>query len=268
MKRYLLYFFLLFSFASSAQTLTLCSWNLKDFGQSKTDLQIDFIARTLKNHDVIAVQEVVAGPGGPKAVARLSDALNRTGSKWEYTISHGTSSDRYSKERYAFLWKTSKTTLVGEAWLEKKYNLEISREPFLGRFKIGNKQFTVVTFHAIPTAKQPETEIKYLQYLPGEYPADVLVFCGDFNLPQKHSVFNPLKRAGYPASFTDQKTSLRQKCINGDCLASEYDNFFYNQSKINCINSGIIPFYTVFSDMKEARKVSDHVPVFLKFSMN
>jgi len=268
MKRYLIFFFLLISFASSAQTLSICSWNLKDFGQSKTQVQIDFIAKTLKDYDVIAVQEVVAGPGGPKAVARLSDALNRTGSKWEYTISHGTSSDRYSKERYAFLWKTSKTALVGEAWLEKKYNLKISREPYLGRFQIGKKQFTIVTFHAIPTAKQPETEIKYLQYLPGEYPAETLVFCGDFNLSQKHSVFNPLKKAGYPAAFTDQKTSLRQKCLKGDCLASEYDNFFYNEARIRCMGTGIIPFYTVFSDIKEARKISDHVPIFLKFSMN
>ena len=268
MKKSILYFLLLFSFTASAQTLTVCSWNLKDFGQSKTDSQIDFIAKTLKNYDVIAVQEIVAGVGGPKAVARLSDALNRTGAKWDYTISHGTSSDRYSKERYAFLWKTSKTALVGEAWLEKKYNLQISREPFMARFLIGKKQFTLVTFHAIPTAKQPETEIKYLQYLPAEYPADVLIFCGDFNLSQKHSVFNPLKKAGYLPSFTNQKTSLRQKCINGDCLASEYDNLFYNHDRVNCVDTGIIPFYTAFTDIKIARKLSDHVPVFLKFSMN
>lgn len=268
MKKYLLYLFLFFSVSVSGQTLTVCSWNLKDFGQSKTDVQIDFIANTLKSYDVIAVQEVVAGPGGPKAVARLSDALNRTGAKWDYTISHGTSSDRYSKERYAFLWKTNKTSIVGEAWLEKKYNLELTREPYLARFRLGKKQFTLVTFHAIPKAKQPETEIKYFQFLPGEYPADVLVFCGDFNLSESHSVFNPLKKAGYPAAFSNQKTSLRQKCINGNCLSSAYDNFFYNVVKINCVNAGIIPFYTAFDEIKEARKVSDHVPVFLKFSMN
>jgi len=267
MKKHLIFFFFLLSFSAFGQTLTICSWNLKDFGQSKTGVQIDFIAKTLKNYDVIAIQEVVAGPGGPKAVSRLYEALNRTGAKWDYTISHGTSSDRYSKERYAFIWKTSKTSLIGEAWLEKKYNLEIIREPFMGRFRIGKKQFTLVTFHAIPKAKQPETEIKYLQFIPAEHPSDVMVFCGDFNLPESHSVFNPLKKMGYPSAFTNQKTSLRQKCINGDCLASAYDNLFYNQSKINYLNAGIIPFYTVFSDLKEARKVSDHVPVYLKFSM-
>jgi deoxyribonuclease-1-like protein len=257
-----------FYHTASAQTLSLCSWNLKDFGQTKTDKQINFIAQTLRNYDVIAIQEVVAGPGGPKAVGRLIDALNRTGSKWDYTISHGTSSDRYSKERYAFLWKTSKTSMVGEAWLEKKYNLQLSREPYLGTFRLGKKQFTVVTFHAIPKAKQPETEIKYLQYLPAEYPNDVLIFCGDFNLSEAHSVFNPLRKMGYPAAMNGQKTSLRQKCIKGDCLASEYDNFFYHQARVNCNNAGILSFYTSFSNIKEARKISDHVPVYLRFSLN
>lgn len=267
MKRYIITVFLLFSFSVFGQTLTVCSWNLKDFGKSKTDTQIDFIAQTLKNCDIVAVQEVVAGPGGPQAVARLSDALNRTGTKWDYTISHGTSSDRYSKERYAFIWKTSRTEKIGEAWLEKKYNLEITREPYFARFRLGKKQFTLVTMHAIPKSKQPETEIKYLKYFPESYPSDVLIFCGDFNLPESHSVWNPLKNAGYPPAFTGQKTSLKQRCVNGNCLASAYDNFFYNQAKVNLIDAGIIPFYTAFEDLKEARKLSDHVPVFLKFSM-
>lgn len=270
LKKYLFLSFSVFLvvFSVAAQDITVCSWNLKDFGQTKTDAQLTFIAKTVKNYDVITVQEVVAGPGGPQAVARLNDALNRTGAKWDYRISHGTSSDRYSKERYAFFWKTSRTSLVGEPWLEKKYNLQLNREPFLARFKLGKKQFTVVSFHAIPKAKQPETEIKYLQYLPAEYPEDVLVFCGDFNLPESHSVFNPLKKAGYPAAFSNQKTSLRQKCINGDCLASEYDNFFYHQLKLNCIYAGVVHFYTSFPDFKEARKVSDHLPVYMKFSLN
>ncbi len=42
------------------------------------------MAAILKNYDVVAIQEVVAGPGGAAAIARLHDALNRTGSKWDY----------------------------------------------------------------------------------------------------------------------------------------------------------------------------------------
>ncbi|SDL67888.1 endonuclease/exonuclease/phosphatase family protein [Pedobacter antarcticus] len=267
MKKFLLLFLFLINISAFGQTIQVCSWNLQNFGKSKTDEQITFIAKTLREYDIIAIQEVVAGPGGPQAVARLHDELNRTGAKWDYTISHGTSGDRYSKERYAYLWKTSKTSLVGEPWLERKYNLEINREPYMARFKLGEKQFTLASLHAVPKAKQPETEIKYLQYLPAVYPSDILIFLGDFNLPESHTVFKPLKRMGYPPAFQKQKTTLRQKCIQGDCLASAYDNFFYQKAFINCINSGVIHFYTAFEDLKAARKISDHVPVYFKFSL-
>ncbi|HXL58676.1 MAG TPA: hypothetical protein VN958_20580 [Chitinophagaceae bacterium] len=61
--------------------ITICSWNLENFGRSKNDSTINFIANTVNDYDVIAIQEVVAGNGGAQAVARLSDALNRRGFK-------------------------------------------------------------------------------------------------------------------------------------------------------------------------------------------
>jgi hypothetical protein len=64
--------------------------NIANFGQSKSDKTIHYIANYLRDYDIIAVQEVVAGYGGVQAVARLSDELNRTGTKWDYTISDPT----------------------------------------------------------------------------------------------------------------------------------------------------------------------------------
>jgi len=253
-----------------AQTpISVASWNLENFGKSKTDSVIEFIATTVKDYDVVAIQEVVAGNGGSQAVAKLNDALNRKGSKWDYTVSNPTSSTNSFKiERYAFIWKTRKLRKIGDAWLEKQYSIEIDREPFFATFKSNDKLFTLVTFHAITKAKQPETEIKYFKFLPAEYPNLNLIFCGDFNCPQSHTVFNPLKAMGYKPIFAGQKTSLRQKCINNDCLASEFDNAFYDASKVNLIKSGIINFYTSFIDLKSARKVSDHLPIFFQFSLN
>jgi deoxyribonuclease-1-like protein len=248
--------------------ITLCSWNLLDFGKTKSSAEIEFIANTLKNYDVVAIQEVVAhDPGGAQAVARLAEALNRKGAKWDYVISDITSSSSYKAERYAFIWKTSKLSILGKPWLEKIYNLEIDREPFFATFKSGDKFFTVVNFHAITKSKQPETEIKYFKLLPAEYPDKNLIFCGDFNLPESHTVFNPLKAMGYKPIFTDQKTTLKEEC-NGDiCLASETDNIFYDSDKISFIKSGIIAFYNSFSSLSEARKISDHVPVFFEFGV-
>ena len=248
--------------------VSICSWNLKDFGKTKNDSEIDFIANTIRDFDILAIQEVVAGdPGGAKAVARLADALNRKGAKWDYTTSDPTSGTSYKSERYAFIWKTSKVSKIGNAWLEKQYSSEIDREPFFTTFKFKGKFFTLVNFHAITQSKQPETEIKHFKFLPAEYPDLNLIFAGDFNCPQSHSVFNPLKAMGYKPVFIDQKTSLRHKCINDDCLASEYDNVFYNESKIKVENSGVIHFYKAFSSLAKAEKVSDHIPVYFQFSI-
>jgi len=269
MKSILISLFLLISFSVFSQTtVSICSWNLKDFGQSKNDAEVAFIAKTIKQFDVIAIQEVVAGYGGSQAVARLADELNRSGDKWDYSISNVTSGSSHMAERYAFIWKTNKVKKVGEAWLEKKYGLLINREPYYARFNLAGKMFTLVSFHAITKSKQPETEIKYFRFLPALYPEDNLVFCGDFNLPQSHTVFNPLRKMGYMPALAGQKTSLKQTCILEDCLASEFDNFYFNKMNLNVIKAGIIHFYRSFTDMKEARLISDHVPLYIQFSLN
>jgi len=266
-----IFFSINYSFLNqSERVINICSWNLMNFGKSKSDAEIEFIANTIKSYDIVLIQEVVAkDPGGAQAVARLEEALNRKGAKWEYKISDETSGENsYKRERYAIIWKPSKITLIGTPWLEKKYTEEINREPFYATFRVGSKEFTVANFHAITKSMQPETEIKYFKYLPEEYPNLNLMFCGDFNLPQSHTVFNPLRKMGYLSALTGQKTSLRQECFNDDCLASEFDNFFFNSNKITNVSTGVIHFYKSFSSIKEARKISDHIPIYFQFSVN
>ena len=247
--------------------LKLVSWNIENLGKSKSDSTILFIANTLQNYDLVALQEVVAGDGGAQTVAQLADELNRKGAKWDYVISNPTSSSAYKTERYAFLWKTSKVKKIGRAWLEEVYNLEIDREPYYCTFEYEKKQLTIVNFHAITKNKQPETEIKYFKYLPAQYPNLNLIFLGDFNCPQSHTVFIPLKKMGYASAFVNQKTSLKKKCINGNCLASEFDNIWYNNTKIVVQNSKVIPFYEAFDSLEEARTISDHIPVTTEISI-
>ena len=265
LKSIFVFTFVLLFFYQAFPQVRLCSWNIQDIGKSKSDREIGFMANTIKDFDIVSIQEVVAkDSGGAQAIARLADALNRMGGKWDYTLSNSTSSSAYRSERYAFLWKPSKVTKMGKAWLEKKYSLEIDREPYLATFKAGDKLFTVVNFHAITKSLQPETEIKYFKFLPAEYPNLNLIFCGDFNCPQSHSVFNPLKSMGYKPTFINQKTSLRQECFNGNCLASEFDNFFFNTSMFKLSHSGITLFFNSFESIKEAKKISDHVPVWVE----
>lgn len=264
MKKIILILFI--NVTLSAQP-TLLSWNLCDFGSTKSDSTIQFIANQIKVYDIVALQEIVVNPSGAQAVAQLVDELNRTGNSWDYAISSPTSSSAYKAERYAFLWQTTKIKLIGKPWLEKKYAQEIDREPFYATFQHQNKEFTVVNFHAITKKRQPETEIKYFKFLPEQYPDLNLLFVGDFNCPETHSVFNPLKKMGYAPAFENQKTTLRSKCIEQDCLASAYDNIYYRTAKINVLQFGIIPFYENFETLNDARKVSDHVPIWIVFDL-
>jgi endonuclease/exonuclease/phosphatase family metal-dependent hydrolase len=267
MKYLLSFVFLFITLLSFSQTKIL-SWNLENFGKSKSESELNFIANTILEYDIIAIQEVVAGYGGAQAVAKLATILNEKGSNWDYSISDPTSSSSYKTERYAFIWKTSKAKLKGNAWLEKKYHLEIDREPYFATFEINKKTVTLVNFHAITKKKQPETEIKYFKFLPLEYPNLKLVFLGDFNCPQSHSVFNPIKKMRYLSTLQNQKTTLKRQCKGTNCLASEFDNIFYKPDSFKYINSGIISFHQKFNSLEEARKISDHIPIWFEFSLN
>lgn len=267
MKNVLSLLFLLITFLSFAQTKVL-SWNLENFGKSKSATELNYIAKKVSTYDIIAIQEVVAGYGGAQTVAKIVQLLNEKGFKWEYSISDPTTSSSYKKERYAFIWKSNKAKLKNKAWLEQKYNLEIDREPYFATFEINKKTITLVNFHAITKKMQPETEIKYFKFLPNEYPTLNLVFLGDFNCPEKHSVFIPLKKMGYDSVLKNQKTTLKQKCKDNICLASEFDNIFYKTYSLKLLNSGVIKFYEDFESLQEARKVSDHIPIWFEFSLN
>jgi endonuclease/exonuclease/phosphatase family metal-dependent hydrolase len=257
---------LLFACLGHAQ-LHFCSWNLCDFGKSKSAATIEFTAETLRGFDLVAIQEVVAGPGGAAAVGKLAAALNRKGEKWDYCVSAPTSGSSYKKERYAYLWKTAHIQQKGAAWLDTFFEVEMDREPYLSTFIYGGKEFTAVNFHAITKNKQPETELKYLRSFPKNYPEFHLLFAGDYNCPQTNTVFSPLKKLGWAAVFRDTKTTLRSAYKANDCLASKFDNVFYNSSFLKQENSGVVSFYTSFSSLHDARKVSDHLPVWVLFDL-
>lgn len=260
-------FLLLFSGNLLFAQVKISSWNLENFGKTKTASEIGFMANTLKDFDLVAIQEVVAGYGGTQAVAKLADALNRKGSKWEYMVSEPTQSTPYATERYAFLWKSATVKQVEKAWLDQNYVSEIDREPYMMDFCYKGKPFTLVSFHAIPKTKQPETEIKYFKFLPGKYSGKNLIFLGDFNIPQSHTVFNPLKKLGYRPVLQNQKTTMKMKCVGEECLASAYDNIFYNANTLELLSSGVVLIYKNFPDMKAVRRISDHLPVWAEFEL-
>jgi endonuclease/exonuclease/phosphatase family metal-dependent hydrolase len=262
-------FFAILPLFSEAQSLTILSWNIRDFGKTKDATEINRIAKIMRDYDVVAIQEVVAGYGGSQAVVRLADELNQLGSKWDYRISPPTKSPSRKTERYAFLWKPSKIKLNGRPFLASDYAEKIFREPYLAPFEYQGKSLMLINYHARRYDEKPEEEAAFLHEFYMEYFNEVVLFLGDFNLPEDHRVFNALEFLGYKSAIENQKTTLKRRCDNyGKYLNYNIDNIFYPSDKIKVINAGIHDFVRGCEFLKEDRGISDHLGVFLKFGVN
>lgn len=253
----------LFSVLPAHAALKIASWNLQHLGRHKPDSTIRLMADCLKQFDLVALQEINTRDGAA-ALATLVASLNRTGEQWDYRISPPTTAEQQGEsERYAFVWKKSKIVCLAHPFLAGAFAERISREPFIAIFRAEGQVFSLVSFHALPKKKQPERELKYLKFFRDSLQLPSPVFLGDFNCPQSHTVFNPLKRQHFLPALIGQATTLKQECRKGNCLASEYDNIFYPSTVFRLEKSGIVPFHIAFGgDMITARKVSDHLPVY------
>ncbi len=267
-KRLFLAFLLFLSFNALSQKteISLISWNIRDFGKTKNGTELEKIADLVKDTDILAIQEVVAGYGGAQAVAKLSDILNRKGAQWDYVISNPTNSPKYATERYAFIWKTKNIKIKNRGWLLDELNPDIDREPFLLDFYLNKQKFTVVNFHSRPHDKNPESEIEALSNFVVDSLRTPLIIAGDFNMNEKEPVFDLLKSKGYKVTITNQKTTLKRTCKRGEYLNYPIDNIFYS-SDISKIEGGIIDFVRLCAHLEKARKLSDHLPVFLRFEL-
>ena len=251
---------------SQKDEISLISWNIKDFGRTKNNDELNRIAEIVNDTDILAIQEVVAGFGGAQAVAKLTDILNRKGAKWDYVISDPTNSPKYVSERYAVIWKTHRIKIKNRGWLISALDSLIDREPFLLNFYLDRQTFAVVNFHSRPYNKDPESEIRALSKFVIDSLKTPLIIAGDFNVDEKRPIFNTLKKSGYSTAISNQKTTLKWKCKRNDYLNHPIDNIFYSND-IHKVEGGIIDFVSFCEALENARKLSDHLPVFLKFSL-
>ncbi len=251
---------------SQTDEITLVSWNIRDFGKTKNAEELNRMADILRDSDIVAIQEVVAGFGGAQAVAKLSDILNRKGSKWDYVISDPTHSSKYVTERYAFVWKTKHIKIKNRGGLIEALDTEIDREPYLMEFYVKGKKLSIINFHSRPHNKNPEAEIKALTTYICDSLQVPLILTGDFNVDEKKPVFDRLKAAGFTPAIQNQKTTLKRSCSRQDYLNYPIDNVFCSK-EIGKVKGGVLDFVRVCDELENARKLSDHLPVVLRFSL-
>lgn len=250
--------------------LTLVSWNIQHLGRSKTDEEILEMAQILRHYDIVAIQEVVAkDPAGAQAVARLVDELNRMGFEWDYQVSNPTKSPSvYISERYAFLWKTSRVSIQHRAFLDSERAHLFYREPYIAAFKPKgvNKTVYIVNYHSRKFSDNPQEEIIRLLDYSERWHSPYLLIAGDFNTSETDPVWKPFYKKGYKPALKNVRTTLKMKCKDGDYVNHPIDNIYYTpQVKIHQANS--IDFVSCCNNLEHARGISDHLPVFIEFSL-
>ena len=240
--------------------LNVISWNIQNFGRSKSesDSVMKYICSKVKLHDIVVIQEVSTSEFGAQAVAKLDDLLDRTGTSWDYVVSDPTTGP--GSERYDYLYKKSRVKLK-ESGLEKTLQDKINREPFRAVFVFKKNEYYLFNLHLVPTDKNPAVEAAHLASLGETYKGKRIIFMGDLNLSQASPGFDGVKKWAKP-TLIGKKTSLKMKEGEaGEKLNMEYDNFFIS-SNIILKSSDVINFFSEFKELKTARKVSDHCPIY------
>ena len=175
--------------------LNIVSWNIQNFGKSKSDEELSYISTKIKFYDIVAIQEVSTSEFGSQAVAKLTDNLDRTGTDWDYVISNSTSGD--GSERYAFLFKKNRVKLKEKAQLEMSLSEVMNREPFRAIFIFKNTEYYFFNLHLVPTDKHPQIEVNKLEVLTTLYTGKRIIMLGDFNLSQSDKCFDYFKSKGF-----------------------------------------------------------------------
>lgn len=250
---------------------TLVTWNIQHLGGSKTEKEIWEMAQLLRHYDIVAIQEVVAkDPAGAQAVARLADALNRMGAQWDYQVSNPTKSPSvYISERYAFLWKTSKVSIQHRAFLDEEREDLFYREPYIAKFKSKktDKTFYVANYHSRKHSDQPQEEIPYLLDYAERWETPYMLLVGDFNVAETNKVWKPFYEKGYKSALNNLPTTLKRKCKDGEYTHHPIDNIYYTPKVIKH-QANRIDFVGSCDRLEQARGLSDHLPVFIEFSLD
>lgn len=252
------------------------SWNLENFGKSKTPEALEIMAKVLRSADIVAVQEVNAGKNfGAQTIAKLVDILNRTGVSHDYIVSDATNSSSANlSERYAFILNKSTVHFSrDDARLLNEVDAEIEREPFTLKVYLFSKNklatpIQLFTIHTVPTKKDPKKEVVALVSVPIIAKSQNAIFSGDFNLA-KAFTDDTFVSLGYVGAI-DEATSLHQKLTrNNEYVFRQYDNIY--TKGVTVCESGIIDFVGKYfspvtdESLKRAREVSDHLPVYARF---
>ncbi len=249
------------------ENLRFLSWNIQNFGQTKSHTEIEQIANIIIDYDMVAIQDVVATENmGEKSMNQLIACLAEKGSIWEYVISQPTKTRKSKRKRYVYLWKPHRVEVVGEGKLLEKLQKKLVHEAFVLQIRWQNQIVNLYNYQAKDYRKHPEKEIEALGNYLSQTKETYLLF-GSFNLTTKHEVFTSFKADKSLSVIDQEKTLLYSYCRYKYYLHLSIDNSYYPTRYFTLISSGVLDYVGSCENLKTALKISNHLPVVANFSM-
>ncbi len=252
--------------------LKLAAWNIRIMSNnSRTDAELQAIARILVDYDFIAIVEL----RDEMVLKRTQKILSQMG--WQYDYQFSPAVGRGVKERYAFLYKKDLVSVVsrGELYPDAADGKDdFIRDPYWATFRAGAFDFSVIAVHVIwgDTVEPRKAEVsaladvyRYVQEVNG-VEEDVLLV-GDFNRnPGDAESYGQIMAIPSMVRLFDlpQKSHIRDSSL--------YDNIFFQKDHVKeyLNRSGIDRFdETDFGNDDKAASlaVSDHRPVWAVFNI-
>ncbi|XP_020824632.1 deoxyribonuclease gamma [Phascolarctos cinereus] len=263
------------------QTLRICSFNVRSFGEAKRENSkaMDVIVKIIKRCDIMLLMEIKDSRNivCPTLIKKLNGKSRRDPKGYNYVISSRLGRNAY-KEQYAFLYRESVVSVKKSYLYHDTQNGDedvFSREPFVIWFY--SPQTAVTDFVIIPLHTTPETSVREIDELFDVY-TDVkrqwkpenFIFMGDFNagcsyVPKKY--WKEIRLRMDP-KFVWLIGDNMDTTVKGSTKCA-YDRIVVQGQKIN---SSIVPDSANIFDFQkayrlteeEALNVSDHFPVEFK----
>ncbi|OWF35411.1 deoxyribonuclease-1-like [Mizuhopecten yessoensis] len=144
-----------FCFPAGVAGLRISAFNVKVFGQSKSNKAdvMDILTKIVLRYDIILIQEIRDKAG--TAILKLQQQVNNVSDKVYYDISiSGRLGNSVSKEQYCFLYRTDRVKVLREEIYDEGGNItKFEREPFLVEFQAkvqGLNKFVLGALHIKP----------------------------------------------------------------------------------------------------------------------
>ncbi len=253
---------------NKVKKIRISSFNISNFSNSNNSDNLILMAQILKYSDIVAIQ----GLKEEDTLKKTVGVLRKLGHNYSYDISPPVG--RGIQERYAFLYRPDKVTMIQKGKLYQEKKTLFFRDPFYTSFQAGNFDFTLVTVH-IPASGDSERQISEITALAEVYDAlqkaapleqDIIIL-GTFNLPPDDSSWKNLQR--FP-TMTCLIRPPETTTITDSLLG---DNLWFQKKYVREYTgtSGIIRFdENIFKndDKKAQQAISNHRPVWADFSIS